>query len=345
MNIQWKVRCTNESLFQREKNFIIFSRKTSPTRSAVRLPPVSKEKGACEIISVVVPVFNEEDSVVATLQEIESVLSGFSDYEIIVVDDGSRDATLERARNSSVKNLRIISHIENLGYGAALFHGIEQARNECIAIIDGDGSYPPTAIIELYKHYPAYDMIVGARQGREYLRGFLKRPARILFAHLVEYAVGHKVPDVNSGLRILKRTSVLQFSTSLCAGFSFTTTLTLLFFLNHYFVKYVPVEYKKRHGKSKVNHFRDSLRAGQIIIEAILLYNPIKLFLLLAAFDAAIGLGVGILNEIWFHSLSLAIASGIALASFLPIFALGLIGNLIKHSVLENRRQGKFMGL
>ena len=282
------------------------------------------------MISIIVPVYNEQGSVVRTLIELNTALKNFTEYEIIVVDDGSTDSTLDRAIEVKVENMRVINHIENLGYGRSLYDGIVSAKYDCIAIIDGDGSYPAYRIKDLYNYYPQYDMVVGARTGKEYKKGLFKRPARMLFNFLVEYASGRKVPDVNSGFRIFKKDIVMKFQDSLCTGFSFTTTLTLIFFLNHYYVKYVPIEYFKRDGKSKVRHFKDTLRAGQIIVEAILQYNPIKLFLLLGLGNSLFGAVVGVFNFFFLKLDFLSIYAGISVASFIPVFTAGLIAKKLQ---------------
>lgn len=291
------------------------------------------------MISVIVPVYNEEEAVINTLKDLSQILSTFSQYEIIVVNDGSTDNTLEVIKSVAIRNLKIINHLENLGYGRSLFDGILSAQYDCIAIIDGDDSYPANRIKDLYAYYPEYDMVVGARQGKEYKRGAFKRPARAFFEHLVEYASGGKVPDVNSGLRIFKRNIVMKFQDSLCTGFSFTTTLTLIFLLNHYYIKYLPIEYFKRKGKSKVRHFKDTLRAGQIIVEAILYYSPIKLFLLIAFCNSFFGILLGITNHFFLKINFISIVSAICIASFIPIFIIGLIADQLKKIYNLSREQ------
>lgn len=154
------------------------------------------------MISVIVPAYNEENAVLQTLTEISEALEGFVEYEIIVVNDGSTDQTFDILKKSDIKNLSVINHVENLGYGKSLFDGIVQSKHECIAIIDGDASYSAKDIKRLYEYYPQYDMIVGARKGREYRKGIFKRVARMVFNFLAEYASGRKIPDINSGLRI-----------------------------------------------------------------------------------------------------------------------------------------------
>ncbi|MEW5758318.1 MAG: glycosyltransferase family 2 protein [Candidatus Omnitrophota bacterium] len=289
------------------------------------------------MISIIVPVYNEEKSISKTLTDIATEFKDFNEYELIVVNDGSTDNTVKILQELKLKNFSVIDHVENLGYGKALFNGIIAAKYSCIAIIDGDGSYPAESIKELYKYYPQYHMVVGARQGREYNKGMLKRPARILFKHLTEYACGRKIPDVNSGLRIFNKEIVLTFQDSLCTGFSFTTTLTLIFLLNHFYVKYIPIDYFKREGKSKVRHFKDTLRAAQIIIEAFIYYNPLKLFLLIAIFNAISGLFLWILNSYYINSQVINIVSGICVASFVPIFSMGLLAEQLRKIYKNNK--------
>jgi hypothetical protein len=126
-----------------------------------------------------------------------------------------------------------------------------------------------------------FDMAVGARTGKAYRGSFPKMPARRVFVWLAEYATGTKIADINSGLRVFRRELALRYAHTISNGFSFTATITLAALLNGFFVAYLPVEYGPRVGRSHVSHLRDSLRALQIIVENILYYNPLKLFLLL----------------------------------------------------------------
>lgn len=282
------------------------------------------------MISVIVPVYNEEAVMASSLESISKELEGFVEYEIIVVNDGSTDKSLEIMQKLKIRNLSILNHVENLGYGKSLFDGILKAKYDCIAIIDADGSYPAGQIRKLYGFYPKYDMVVGARTGKEYKKGIFKKPARMLFNFLVEFSSGRKVPDVNSGLRIFRKDVILKFKDSLCTGFSFTTTITLLFLLNQYYIKYIPIEYFKRKGKSKVHHFKDTLRAGQIIVQTILYYNPIKLVLLIAFLNFIFGGVMGILNHLVFKIGFVSIFSALCMASFVPIMCVGFIADQLK---------------
>jgi glycosyltransferase involved in cell wall biosynthesis len=232
-------------------------------------------------VTVVIPAYNEEDSLGNVVQQLRSVLqdAGF-EHEILVVVDGATDGTESVARRVADQ---VVLHPKNMGYGRSLKSGILAARHDRIAITDADGTYPIDRLPELIQRSDRFDMVVGARGGRFYLGGFVKRTGRIVFRGLSEFATGQRIPDINSGFRVFRRSQILPFFPSINSGFSFTTTSTLVYLLNDLFVDYVPVDYFRREGRSKVHHLRDSVRALQIIIEAILRYNPIKAFLMLAA--------------------------------------------------------------
>ncbi|MBI5815858.1 MAG: glycosyltransferase family 2 protein [Nitrospinae bacterium] len=282
------------------------------------------------MISVVVPVYNEENGIGEFLIELKKSLEAFPGHEIIVVNDGSTDGTAEKVRTAGIPGLKLMEHPENLGYGKSLYDGIAACANECVAIIDGDGSYPPSRFADFYRNYPAYDMVVGARQGWEYKKGFFKRPARMVFKALAEYAAGRNVPDINSGMRMFKRSVLLRFKDSLCAGFSFTTTMTLFFMLNSHPVLYLPVEYRKREGSSKVRPLRDTLRALQYIIEAILFYNPLKLFLLVASICLVAGGLLVLLDILVGGNLFMSALAALLIGSFPVIFSMGLLANQLR---------------
>jgi len=231
-------------------------------------------------LSIVIPAFNEEDSLEAVVIRIRDVMREADiEHEIVVVDDGSTDATSRIAQGLGVT---LVSHPENLGYGRSLKDGIRASTNELIAITDADGSYPVERIPELVMKAADFDMVVGARQGSVYHGTLTKRLARIVFRRLSEFAAGRTIADINSGLRVFRKTQVTRFFAAISSGFSFTTTVTLVYMLNGLYVHYEPISYEKRQGSSNVRYFRDTLRSLQIIVEAILRYNPIKVFLLLS---------------------------------------------------------------
>jgi glycosyltransferase involved in cell wall biosynthesis len=228
--------------------------------------------------SVIIPAHNEADAIGAALEEILN-LSHPKDIEVIVVDDCSTDETSSVVEQYPVQLLR---NVQNFGYGYSLKRGISEAKNDSIIILDADGSYPVSSIATLVDEYEkGFDMVVGARQGRYYQGSLVKRIGRFFFRLLSEFTTGRRIPDINSGGRVFNKELAKSFFHTLSSGFSFTTTITLAFMLNARSVCYIPIEYHKRVGSSKVRYVRDILRSTQIILEAIVFYNPLKIFILL----------------------------------------------------------------
>jgi glycosyltransferase involved in cell wall biosynthesis len=244
-------------------------------------------------ISVVIPAYNEAESLEGVVRNLREHLNSKGiEHEIVVVVDGATDDTESVAGRVADT---VLVHPINCGYGRSLKTGIVAAKNEWIVITDADGTYPNDRIPDLLALMDRFDMVVGARSGSFYTGNTVKRYGRILFRWLSEYATGQRIPDINSGLRVFRRSQMIPFFPLINSGFSFTTTCTLSYLLNDLLVAYVPIDYFKRQGVSKVHHLRDSLRALQIIVEAILRCNPIKAFLLLATPFAVLGCLTGLL--------------------------------------------------
>lgn len=241
-------------------------------------------------VSIVIPAYNEAGAVGDTVQAVRRVFDRTDHtYEVIVVNDGSRDDTGREARDAGA---RVVRHPVNVGYGNAILSGVRHARYDLIGLTDADGTYPIDQLPDMVDQVDrrGLDMIVGARRGRQYTGRLGKRIARRLFKALAEFTVGQRIPDINSGLRVMRREMVMKFAPVACGGFSFSTTMTLVAMLTGHFVSHRPIDYGSRAGASKVRYFRDTLRAGQILVMAILLFNPIKLYILLAAGVLAVGL-------------------------------------------------------
>ena len=228
-----------------------------------------------ERISVVIPAHNEEKAIGTVLDELMIVLERQT-YEIIVVDDGSTDDT---AKVVQEKQAKLIQHPQNRGYGAAIKTGIKNATHGLILIIDGDGSYPAKDTLRLLEWADKYEMVVGARTGKEVKIQLYRKPAKWFLSKLANYLSGTKIPDLNSGMRIFRKEDAMKFFNILPSGFSFTTTLTLGYLSNDYNVKYVPINYHKRKGKSKIKPFRDGFNFIMLIVRTITYFNPLKVFL------------------------------------------------------------------
>lgn len=246
-------------------------------------------------VSIVIPAFNEELGIEAVVKDLSSAFKNIGleapgNLEIIVVDDGSADGTAALAEKSGA---RVVRQPINRGYGRALLTGIDRAKFDWILIIDADGSYSADDAAKLVCDAPQFDMVIGARQGSLFWGSPLKAFLRWIYLFLASFIAGEKIPDANSGLRLIRKSALGQSMPILCYGFSLTTTMTLSFLSSGRFVKFVPVAYLNRKGSSKVRGLRDIPRTLQIMTQVILFYNPLKFFVVLAALPLALGVGFG----------------------------------------------------
>ena len=292
------------------------------------------------MLTVVIPALNEAGSIARTLDSVRETLAREGiEHEIIVVNDGSEDATGAIAAEHGA---RVIHHPSPGGYGLSIKDGVAAARYDLIGIADADGTYPVHRFPELYRlvRDGGFDMAVGARTGPAYRGSFLKMPARRVFHWLTEYATGRRIADINSGLRVFRRELVRRYEHTMSNGFSFTTTITLAALLNGHFVKYIAVEYYERVGGSHVRYYRDSLRSLQIIVENILYYNPLKLFLLLFNLLILVALGSGVACFVTRSSGTAGLFAILGATSFAAAFivvAVGLAADLNRY--VSRRRE------
>ncbi|MGA1794519.1 MAG: glycosyltransferase family 2 protein [bacterium] len=231
--------------------------------------------------TLIIPCYNEEKAILKTIHSLRSTLQSAQPYELIVVDDGSMDGSSEILREETEKDpeLHIITHKTNRGYGAALKSGIRHASSDIIVITDADGTYPNVRIKELVEIAQNTDMVVGARTSENVTYPLTRKISKLFLERYVSWLAGQEVPDMNSGLRVFKRSISERFLNILPDGFSFTTTITLAMIRNNYEVEFVPIDYYPRIGKSKIRPVRDTLRFMELILRTGIYFAPLRVFL------------------------------------------------------------------
>jgi len=283
-------------------------------------------------ISIVVPAYNEAQNIGAQIARIRQVMdSSIWPYELIIVDDGSTDGTPGEVLRHDA---RLIRQPRNFGYGAALKKGIAEAKNEWIVIIDADGTYPAEEIPRMLELAAENDMVVGARIGQDVNIPLPRRPAKWVLARLSGYLAQQPIPDLNSGLRVLKRNLVEKYEHLLPDGFSFTTTITLALLCNHYRVHYHTINYAKRVGASKI-------RAGHayqfmmLILRTVVYFNPLRVFLPLGLILFSLGLAKLIYDcFLW----NLSESAVMCILSAVIIWCVGLLADQISKIGMSIRR-------
>ena len=280
-------------------------------------------------LTIVVPAYNEEGGIGGVLDDLLDMAGTVAmPWEVVVVDDGSRDRTAEIAHGRD--GVRVIRHTVNKGYGAALKTGVRHARYELVCITDADGTYPNGRIPDLMETLvrDELDMIVGARTGPNVAIPLVRRPAKWAIRRLAEYVAGQRIPDVNSGLRVFRKSVALRLLSLLPEGFSFTTTITLGMLANGYLVDYTDIDYHGRIGKSKIRPIRDTIGFTQLVIRMALYFAPLKVFMPVSGLFFAIAAGLGLISTFIFGRLADVTTLVVVLAA-VQITAVGMLAELI----------------
>ncbi len=242
-----------------------------------------------EDISFIIPAYNEATTLKKTLDDLFNATEKIDalSFEVIVIDDASTDSTA--AVLSSIKKITVLRNPYNLGYGASLKRGIREASGKWIFITDADGTYPLSLLPQLTTHMKEYDMIVGSRTTGVNEDSPFRKPAKAFLNKFASYLAGFKIPDLNSGMRLFKKDLCLEFWSFYPQRFSFTSTITMAFVKSGYTIKYVPIDYFRRSGRSSIVP-TDFFRFLAIICRIAFYFEPMKFFVPPSLIAVAIGL-------------------------------------------------------
>ena len=280
------------------------------------------------LISIIIPSKNEASGLTNILPKLNEL---FPNAEIIIVDDGSTDDTLNIADKFNVK---IVSHPYNIGNGAAVKTGARTAQGNIFVYMDADGQHNPEDIQRLLNSIEdGADMAVGARSSNSQA-GKRRWIGNKLYNFIASLIVGHKVDDLTSGLRAVRAEKFKEFLHILPNGFSYPTTITMAFFRAGYSIKYIPIIANKRKGKSHLKLGRDGLRFLIIIFKVGTLYSPLKIFFPISFFLFLVGAAYYLYTFIAFSRFTNM--SALLFISSLLIILIGLISEQITTLIFKD---------
>ena len=310
---------------------------SAPSQPQVVSADVSGSFPLDPYVSIVLPCYNEQDHVVAEVERICEAMdaSGYA-YELVAYDDASTDGTFARLHEVAPRfpHLRVVHFDRNGGAGTVRRVGTQRARGEIVVWTDADMTYPNERIPELVQMLdkdPSLDQVVGARTSEEGSHKILRVPAKWFIRKLAERLTNTKIPDLNSGLRAFRREVALPYLRLLPPGFSCVTTITIAFLSNQHDLRYIPIDYAKRSGKSKFRFVSDAYRYILQVLRMVMYFNPIKVLMPLALWIMALGF-VKLIVDLSIHSGRVTGSTVLAIIIGFQVAALALIGDLIVKS-------------
>lgn len=234
---------------------------------------VEKRQPSLDIsVTVLLPAYNEEEAITATIKRIKELHPNF---EILVVDDGSTDNTMQAAMDGGAN---VWPHPYNIGNGAAIKTGLRCAKGDWVIMMDSDGQHKPEDIAKLLEYKDSFDMVVGARSHGSQT-SFHRDVANTLYNWFASYVTKFKIKDLTSGFRLMRTEAARQYIYLLPNTFSYPTTLTMAYLRSGRSVKYVPIKTIARKGKSKIKLLSDGTRFLLIISKVATLFSPLRVFL------------------------------------------------------------------
>jgi glycosyltransferase involved in cell wall biosynthesis len=280
-------------------------------------------------VSIVIPAFNEAGAIAGVVRSLSSAARW---HEILVVDDGSSDATTAEA---TAAGARVLRHPYNKGNGAAVKTGIRAASGEFVMIVDGDGQHQGADALRLAARLGDYDLVIGARSAATQATS-ARRFGNGALNWLASYLTERDIPDLTSGFRAARRDCLREFIHLLPNGFSTPTTTTLAFIKAGYNVAFEPAEARPRVGTSKIRLARDGVRFLLIILRIVTLFSPLRVFVPISLASFALGAAYAV----WTIATQSHVTNSSVLLIMLAVivFLVGLVSEQISALRFEGRQ-------
>ncbi len=280
-------------------------------------------------VTIIIPAYNEAPTIGEFVTKTKKL---YPDFEVIVINDGSKDNTAEVAGKAGAS---VYNHPYNIGNGAAVKAGIRIAKGDILVFMDGDGQHLPEDIARLLEHIQEYDMVVGART-KDSQASVDRAIGNRIYNLFSSYVANFPVQDLTSGFRAVKAEVAKKFVYLLPNTYSYPTTLTLGMLRTGRSVKYIPIRIKRRQkGISDIKIYRDGVRFFMIITKICTLYSPLRVFLPVS-FMMFVSGGLNYFQTYIFHGRFTNMSTLLFVTSIL-VFMMGLISEQICQMRYERR--------
>lgn len=289
------------------------------------MPTENQKDTAAGSLTVIVPVFNEQDAIAGVVDALLAAKGG-SAWDIVVVDDGSTDGTaglLDRCAG----RVRVLRHPSNRGYGAALKTGILNTRSENVLFFDGDGQHDAADLPAFIKALETHECVFGVRERGAGVPA-VRRPGKWILEKVCNLLAGQRIADINCGFRAGRRRLFMRMLDLLPDGFSFSITSLMYVVKSRFSCTFLPVTCHHRQGSSTVRILQDGMRALLLALRLIMLFDPLRAF----AYPAFGLIVIGIVYQVYiFATFGLHIVGGsiLSILAGIILFHFGLLGDQV----------------
>lgn len=287
-------------------------------------------------ITIVIPAYNEEENIPSFLPQVLSFAEKNS-CKVIVINDGSTDRTAALLQLYKAKpQIRLIHNKVNRGYGGALKRGIEEAETEYVIMLDADGQHYLDDVLNLYLKIKGNnaDMIIGSRKGQK-SSSQVRKFGKWLIRSFARMLMPIHVHDLNSGLKIFRTDLGKKYLHLYPDTMAFSDIIALVFISNRHLVMEEPIKIKERNAGKSTIKMNTAFQTVMEIINIIILFNPMKIFLPVSILFFVAGFGWGL--KFLLNHMGVSIGSSMLLIMSVMIFLLGLIAEQLS-AIRKNRK-------
>jgi len=278
-------------------------------------------------VTVVVPVYNEEVSLPHVMPALIEYCHG-RNWKLIVVNDGSVDATKQLlSAFDDEKDITVVHHKVNRGYGGALKTGISRVSTEFVVTIDADGQHQLSDIDALHEvcRQRDADMVVGNR-GQQ-TSGWYREVGKWIIRRIIQVLLPIPIKDVNSGMKFY-RTSLAQRYAPLCSDtMAFSEVMTLSFISDRHLVVEHPITIKERRGGTSTISTKTAFDTVLEILNIVTLFSPMRIFLPISLLLIGTGLAWGL--PIVFAGRGLSVGALMGISTGIICFCIGLLAEIL----------------